>query len=286
MKLSLQILSAVFILTFLSPSCKKAKPIEEIPLVAEDMLNIAYGESSKQVLDMYLPKNRTESTKVVLLVHGGFWTAGDKSDLSLYVKTFQNSGYAVVNVNYTLADGSPTNIHPAQINDITKAINFVSSKSAEWHISPNKFGLIGVSAGAHLALLYTYAYNMDDKVKTVVSIAGPTNFTDARNQSEVQRSIIANFLGKTQQQDPALYVAASPITHVSAISKSTLMIHGKEDLIVPYQQASELKAKLDLFNVPNELDVVDGAGHENVVNPTNSSAILAKVLGWLDSHIK
>ncbi|MDB5120523.1 MAG: lipase [Sphingobacteriales bacterium] len=286
MRIKVRIIAAILMLAVISPSCKKAKSIEEISLAAEDKLNIAYGENSKQVLDLYLPEKRNESTKVVMLIHGGFWTGGDKSDLSMYVKTLQNSGYAVANMNYRLATVPENNIHPAQINDITKAINFLSSKSAEWHVSANRFGLIGASAGAHLALLYTYAYNTDDKVKTVISIAGPTNLTDSRNLTEVQKLIIANFLGKTQQQDPALYIAASPITHVSASSKATLLIHGKEDLVVPYQQATDLKAKLDLFNVPNEFYLVEGVGHENVVSPANSVAALGKVLTWLDTYIK
>lgn len=286
MRLRIRIIIAAVLLAFISPGCKKTKSTEEILLKAEDKLNITYGDNNKQVLDLYLPEKRTEDTKVVLLIHGGFWTAGDKSDLTLYVKTLQNSGYAVANINYRLATGGAENVHPAQINDIAKAISFISGKSAEWHISPNKFGLIGASAGAHLALLYTYAYNNDDKVKAVISIAGPTNFNDTRSQTEVQKLIITNFLGKTQQQDPALYISASPITHVSASSKATLLIHGKEDMIVPYQQASDLKVKLDFFKVPNEIYLVEGAGHENVISPANTVIAFGKVLAWLDTYLK
>ena len=285
MKFTVRISIIIFMLAFANLSCKKAKSIDEVTLAAEDKLNITYGTNAKQVLDLYLPAKRNEGTNVVVLIHGGFWAAGDKDDLSLYVKTLQNDGYAVANINYRLATGSASDLHPAQINDITAAINFISAKAGEYSISKDKFGLVGASAGGHLALLYAYANNSSNKVKMVISIAGPTNLTEFTNLTEVQKLITTNFLGKTPQQDPALYIAASPITHVSASAKPTLIIHGKEDLIVPYQQATDLKAKLDFYKVPNELYKVEGAGHENVISPANSVFAIGKIVSWLHLYL-
>lgn len=286
MNIKIRLLIAVVLVSTLSYSCKKTASVIEEPLKSEEFLNVAYGDNAKQVLDIYLPEKRNESTKVVILIHGGFWTGGDKNDLSIFVKFLQNNGFAVANINYRLINASENNIHPAQINDITKAVAFISSKAPSWHVSSNQMGIIGASAGAHLGLLYTYAYNTDGKIKTVISIAGPSNFTDLTAIGESQKLILSNFLGKTKQQDPALYISASPITHVSATSKATLIIHGKQDLVIPQQQALDLKAKLDTYKVPNELYLVENAGHEDAVGPVNSVEALSKVLTWLSTYIK
>jgi acetyl esterase/lipase len=286
MNIKIRLLVAIVLVGTLSYSCKKTAAVIEEPLKSEDILDLAYGDNAKQVLDIYLPEKRTESTKVVILIHGGFWTGGDKKDLSLYVKFLQNNGFAVANINYRLINASENNIHPAQINDITKAVAYISSKAPSWHVSPNQMGIIGASAGAHLGLLYTYAYNSDDKVKTVISIAGPSNFTNLTFAGELQKLVLSNFLGKTMQQDPALYVSASPVTHIKGNSKATLIIHGNRDVVVPQQQAVDLKSKLDLHKVPNELYLVENAGHEDVVGPVNSVEALSKVLTWLSTYIK
>lgn len=285
MKIKIRITIALILIAIANLNCKKGQLIEESKLAAEQKLNIAYGENAKQDLDLYLPAKRNESTKIVFLIHGGFWSGGDKRDVSMYAQTLQNSGYAVANINYRLA-GNGLNPHPAQINDIAKAINYVTSKSAEWRISDSKICLIGASAGGHLALLYAYAFNSDNRVKAVVSIAGPTNLTDRRNASEIQKLIISNFLGKTPQQDSLIYLAASPISHVSTLSKPTLLIHGDQDRIVPYLQATDLKVKLDLSMVPNELYTVEMAGHDNVISPANTIVTFGKIVSWVDTYVK
>lgn len=286
MKQKIKILAGFFMLTFFLGACTKSQLSDVQPIEGKDMLNVSYGEKEKQVLDLYLPANRTENTKVIVLVHGGFWNQGDKNDFTTYAKFFQSQGFAVANINYRLTNTPENNIHPAQVNDIDKAIEFISSKSTEWQVSPNQFGLIGASSGGHLSLLYSYAYNKKDKVKTVVSIAGPTNLTDSRNILDFQKIITAAFLGTTIEQNLEIYKQASPITHVCDTTKPTLLVHGKVDLIVPYQQVVDLKDKLDKNKVVNDLLLFDNLGHEDVVNDINQNLVLGKIILWLNTHIK
>jgi dipeptidyl aminopeptidase/acylaminoacyl peptidase len=277
--------SLILSITLFIGACSKSDTKDDISLAAEEKLSISYAAGEKNTFDLYLPANRNADTKTVVLIHGGFWFGGNKEELTEYAKFLQQQGFAVANINYRLTNTNENNIHPAQVNDIQKAIDYISAKASEWNISDD-FGLVGASAGGHLALLYTYAYNTGNKVKTVVSIAGPTNLSDTRNTNNTQRQIVSLLLGSTLEQNPTVYAQASPITHVSSSTKPTLLVHGKLDAIVPYQQAVDLKARLEENNIKNNLLLYDNAGHENVINEQNRSLVLPLIADWLDSTIK
>ncbi|RYZ17354.1 MAG: alpha/beta hydrolase, partial [Sphingobacteriales bacterium] len=122
----------LFILIFsmnINSSCKQ-KPhsiAQEKALPAQTFLNVAYGSDSLQKMDIYLPANRrSESTKSLVLIHGGGWTSGSKSDFAGYIDSLRNRlpRYAIFNINYRLA-AAGTNLFPTQENDVEAAINFI-----------------------------------------------------------------------------------------------------------------------------------------------------------------
>ena len=145
-------------------------------------LNVAYGPDPKQVMDIYLPAGREKaSTKVMLLIHGGSWSGGDKQSFQAYVDSLQQylPDFAFVNMNYRLATYT-ANRFPAQENDVKAALTFVMDKAGEYNISHNVV-LLGASAGAHLALLQAYKYTDPVKVQAVISFFGPADMEDIYN---------------------------------------------------------------------------------------------------------
>ncbi len=174
-------------ITILFFSCSKnnstgggATP-DNTPIAAQTMLNVAYGSDPLQKMDVYLPAGRTTATtKLIIMIHGGSWTAGDKGDMTAYVDSLQRRlpGYAVININYRLATFTG-NTFPTQETDVKAATDFIYSKRTEYAIS-DKFVMLGVSAGAHLALLQSYK-NASPKIKAVVDFFGPNDMTDMYN---------------------------------------------------------------------------------------------------------
>ena len=203
--------------------------------------------------------------------------------MSALAKNFRDKGYATATINYRLSHTSENFIHPAQVSDLGKAIDFIDSKSKEWNISSESMALVGASAGGQIALLYTYAYDTGNRVKTVISLAGPTNLVNMENASPQQAQVLHWFLGTDPQSTPAVYQQASPISHVRQGSKPTLLLHGKLDLIVPYQQALDLKAKLDQFGIKNKLVTYDNMGHEADLNLV--PGLLAECENWLADNL-
>ncbi|MES3017094.1 MAG: alpha/beta hydrolase [Bacteroidota bacterium] len=279
------LLSGILLLLILSPGCKKAPDSPDTALQIQDHLNISYGTHSRNMLDIYLPQKRDSKTPVILLVHGGSWFEGDKAAFTDLAKYWREKGYAAATMNYRYTNTPEKNVHPAQVNDIAKAIEFIGSKSAEWKTAADKFALLGASAGGHLSLLYTYKYDTGNKVKAVISMAGPTDLTSIGGAGPAQAQVAQWLIGSTIQANPGAYAEASPITHVTALSKPTLMFHGKLDPVVPYQQAVELKNRLVQSGAVNKLVLYEDTGHE-VINVNYMASFLADSESWLKLYLK
>jgi acetyl esterase/lipase len=252
---------SIVALVLLAVSCKKTN--EENGSTAKTMLNVSYGASQEQTMDIYLPENRSaSSTKVMVMIHGGNWNAGDKSDLTPYADTIRKRlpDYAVFNINYRLAVGS--NLFPAQENDVKSAVQFIMNNAASYGVS-QKLVLLGVSAGAHLALLQGYKYSSQIKPKAIVSFFAPTDLIDMyRNPLNVLiPPALVSVTGKTPTQDSLLYANSSPINFVSSNNSPTIILQGGLDPLIRVTQATTLKAKLDAAGVVNQYVYYPTEGH-------------------------
>lgn len=224
-------------------------------------LNIPYGTDSNQVFDLYLPANRTEDTKVMLLIHGGGWTSGDKEDMNEFKNyILQNiPDIAVVNINYRLADEN-TPAYPMQINDITTIVNYLKNRQSEYVISDD-LGFVGASAGAHLSMLWSYAFDTDQQTKMVCSIVGPTNFTDPAylNSTDPILEAILNTYGV--DTSTAFLEGVSPYHQVTASAPPTILFYGGQDPLIPTTQGTSLRDKLEDLGVIHDFTLYENEGH-------------------------
>lgn len=257
--------SVLYVLSLVSCSSDDSSPIDNTPLEAETRLNVSYGSNPQQVYDLYLPAGRTTTdTKVIMLIHGGGWTSGDKSDMSASVAFLQtlHPGHAIVNVNYVLADAQNP-AFPNQFLDIKSIVSKLTAESVELQIKP-EFGMVGTSAGAHIAMMYDYKYDTNNQVKFVANIVGPSDFTDP---FFVDNFPIEPIIDQLVDEDAYpvgtnFLEELSPVFHVSAIASPTCMFYGNEDPLVPEENGTTLKVKLDANGVENTLRIYNG-GHGN-----------------------
>lgn len=250
----------------LTVSCKKDDSTPDNN-AAKNTKDVSYNSADgAQKMDVYLPAGRTDSTtKVLILVHGGAWTSGDKSEFDSAVIALQAQlpDYAIFNINYRLATITGSNLWPAQINDMNSAVSFITGKRAEYRINTNKIVLVGASAGAHLSLLQAYKFNTSGNIKAVVDLFGPTDIVDLYNHpaDPTQPTLLGFWMGGTPTTASANYTAASPIQHVSAQSPPTIIFHGTADNVVPISQSASLQAALNTKGVVNEYYTYPGLGH-------------------------
>lgn len=210
--------------------------------------DVVYSSPGGQDLlaDVYLPAS-TGKRPAVLVLHSGSWQRGSKRRMTAVAEELARYGFVVVNANYRLA---PASTYPAQLIDVRSAVSWIRSNARELGVDPARIGILGYSAGGHLALLSALSQNGQKDaaaVQAVVSAGGPTDLTDFFDIFPLHR-----FLGKTRAEDPELYKQASPIEYASPAAPPTLLIHGESDLIVPKSQSVKLLEKLTSLGAPVE----------------------------------
>lgn len=247
-------------------SCQKETTSDNADQAGEKALqNVSYGNDGQQRMDIYLPANRnTTDTKGLVLIHGGAWTSGDKTDFNEFIGVLKQRlpGYALFNINYRLASFPSTNLFPTQEMDVKTAFAFIASRVSEYKFNLTKIVVLGASAGGHLALLQVYK-NATPEVKAIVDMFGPTDLTAYYNglTEPIVKSTMEALLSGTPTTNAAMYQGSSPLNYVTAQSPPTLIFHGGLDPLVPLSQSSSLKAKLDAVKVPAQLVIYPAEGH-------------------------
>lgn len=253
-----------FLMLLLFNACRVEPKPTESNLPASNLQNVSYGTDTRQSMDVYLPAGRKKATTpFIILIHGGGWTSGSRSDLRPFVDTIRKRlpNHAVFNISYRLA-ANGQNLFPTQENDVKAAVELILAKQEEYQIS-NRYALLGASAGGHLALLNAYKEANSQKAKAVVSFFGPTELIQFFNNppSPLVPILLQTVTGFTPATNLQLYQSSSPALFAKASSVPTMMIHGGADLVVPSSQSVLLRDKLSVLNVPHEYVFYPNGGH-------------------------
>lgn len=279
----------VFSLVLLFISCKRdvltPTPATDSPKPVT-YLDISYGTQGQQKMDIYLPGGRSAiTTKTIVVIHGGAWIDGDKSEMTYVVDSLKKRlpDYAFINLNYRLAINGSTNVFPTQENDVKTAIESYLAKSPEYEVSKD-IVVLGGSAGAHLALLHSYKNDPDKHVKAVVDFFGPTDLVAIWNEGSLQQFALMAVTGKTYLQDPAIYTQSSPVNFINVQSPPTIALQGGLDDVVVPEQTNLLINKLNSMGVPNQLIFYPNEGH-GFSTVSNSDAI-NKILPFISKYVK
>jgi len=252
-------------LSFSLLSCSKNSntQTEQQDLEAATYLDLSYGTDAQQKIDVYLPASRTNKTRSLIIIHGGGWTAGDKSDFNSYIAEFQKRlpDYAFVNVNYRLASASG-NYFPTQENDIQSMMQFLVDNSGKYNISKD-FIILGISAGAHLGLLQGYKHTDVVKPIGLISYFGPTDLVKLyENTGNNIPEVLKTITNSQFDTNPNILIESSPVNYVTSTSAPTLLLHGDKDNLVPLEQPYLLNGKLAELGVQHELVIYPGEGHD------------------------
>src|SRR5271168_3485099 len=236
----------------------------------------AEHDGTKLLGDLYLPKGLAKAPALVA-IHGGGWQIGDRAFYKFWGPFLARNGYAVFAIEYRL--GKP-GVYPAAVYDAKAAIQFVRAKAAEFDLDPDRIGLIGDSAGAHLASLvalagdqFNAAYRDDvhagvpANVKCVVGFYGVYDMHAQWTHDLTSRpndKIVEKFLGVSPMVNRRVYFDASPISYATADHNQMrfLLIHGTEDDIVdPPSQSGAFLTALTQSGFFVRRIIIPGAGH-------------------------
>ncbi|MEM7147317.1 MAG: alpha/beta hydrolase [Verrucomicrobiota bacterium] len=112
--------------------------------------DVSYGEHEKQAFDLWLVPDASESTPLVLFIHGGGFRSGDKSAIPpSVIENYLEAGIAFAAMNYRLSDLGP---YPMMMEDCARGLQTIRHHAAEWNLDPEKIAAYGGSAGAGISL--------------------------------------------------------------------------------------------------------------------------------------
>lgn len=252
--------------------------------------DVKYGPDKRNTMNVFVPKGANEKTSFVLFIHGGAWVSGDKNDVAVVQLALGGAGIASAAINYRYA--SDTVHYPQLMNDVKSAIDYIIEHDNDWGINADKMTIGGISAGAHMALLYAYHYDSSNRINSVISMAGPVDMTnvDFLNGATALKLIDgANKMVGAKYEIgkpvPSQFRDASPIKYVKNVS--TLIIHGTGDVVVPYAQAELLADAMKQKSYTHDLVTIDGANHDlGLGNQATAKRVADKVVSWVNKYSK
>lgn len=202
-------------------------------------------------LDLY-PSALEGNRPCVIVIHGGSWTGGHSRQLPELNSRLARAGYHVAAVNYRLA---PLYQSPLAVEDVRKALTFLRAGAADLRIAADRFVLLGRSAGGQIALQAAYTLH-DCGIRGVIAYYAPTDLAwgyaaPASRFIMDSCKVLEAYLGGSYADVPLKYHAASPVETPAAGRVPTLLLHGKNDVLVAYEHSVRLAAKLREADAPH-----------------------------------
>lgn len=190
----------------------------------------------------------------LVVIHGGGWDSGDRTQLDGWNARFVAQGYAVAAISYRLA---PQFIWPAQRDDLMAAIAWLKANAAQLAIDPTRFVLLGRSAGGQLATAIGNGAH-DPAIRAVIALYAPHDMPFAWSVSREDDALNSIKLFRQYFGGPpdtpgrlAHYEAASGQLLARKDSPPTLLIHGRLDTLAWYRHSERFAARLQELGVPH-----------------------------------
>jgi acetyl esterase/lipase len=236
--------------------------------VIEDV-SYCTGGGKPLLLDVFVPQSRNRTpTPAVLWIHGGGWEHGDKSASSM-AKLLAEGGFVTASLGYRLSSESP---FPAAIEDCKCAIRFLRANASRYGIDSERIGVAGSSAGGHLAELVATAGSgaglegdggwpgVSSRVQAAASYYGVSDLTQEFPADTVP--YITKFLGGAAKEEADLSRRASPITYIARGAPPLLLVHGENDVGVPFDQSVRMSEAYRAAGDSVDFIRVQNAGHD------------------------
>ncbi|MET3938094.1 acetyl esterase/lipase [Paenibacillus sp. PvP094] len=290
--------SAIFKVTYTSPALKKYSVDwnDEMGTVYTD---IAYGDGEANKFDLYVPANHTkENYGLVVYLHAGGFTTGDKSDDAQMLQWLSSKGYVAAGINYTLRDEEhPDSSVYSQSMEIKSSIPAIVEEAKKLGYNLDSMAISGGSAGGTLAMLYAYrdADESPIPVKMLFEAVGPSSFYPEDwsvygldQNPEAASGLFSIMAGTEITADmfgtEAFEEAIKPISAymwVNENSVPTVSAYGVYDIVCPFDTVKHLTNALEENNVTHEYIEFPHSGHAL----QNDNALYIKYMETVEKYL-
>jgi acetyl esterase/lipase len=261
-------LACVLVFMSITHTATAAAPLREITI--ETGVEYSNPDDQHLAMNIALPQESTGLRPAILCIHGGGFRAGKRESYDGLCKQLAERGYVAATTSYRLA---PKFRFPAAIHDVKAAVRFLRANAQKYQIDPDKIGVVGGSAGGHLAQFLGVTGEVaqfegegghpgvSSRVSCVVNFYGPSDFTKSYGKSVDAAEVLPLWFGGDLQSELHQHQLGSPLNWVTPEAAPTLLIHGTEDKYVAFEQAEWMHTRLQQVGVEVELLRLEGAGH-------------------------
>lgn len=261
----------------------------------EAALRISYGSKSCENYDLFLPDKKSGEVDVVFIIHGGAWMMGDQTMFEENAKSAAAQGFVGITVDYSkLTDGATS---ADMVAEMYTAVDSVKNKLRELGYTADKMAVAGHSAGAHIALLYSYTHYSDSPIKIgfVCSNSAPSDFFDENADSNTTMTkfrylavsaLIGELVLPNHFEEASDKISANnPVDLVSSAVPPTIVVHGAKDTMVSYSNSVQLYDKLQLCGVNSIFITYPDADHFLEENPECREQRTAAFMDFAEKYL-
>lgn len=225
---------------------------------AQTQRNIAYGPDPRNVLDIYAPTSGAGPWPVIVFIHGGSWSSGNKVPYEFVGRALAAQGFLTLVINYRL---HPEHPYPSFVEDAALALDWATRHAGEYGGNPHRIFGMGHSAGGYnvsLAVLdkkYLAKFGTDvSAIKAVASLAAPLDFLPLDTPVSIAVFGKAADLPDTQ-----------PITYVRADAPPFLFLHGTADTTCLPKNSINIDKAIRAAGAASTLKLYDGISHVGIM---------------------
>lgn len=253
------------------PFIKLAEPVDF--KTVRQKKNIVYSKIDKRklLIDAFYPLNNKHRGIAVIMIHGGGWRSGNRTQHYPLLQQLASLGYTCFAPEYRLSTEA---LFPAAVYDVKAAIRWVRANAKQFNIDTGKIVLAGFSAGGQLAALMATTGNMpllegfggnpaiSSKVNALIDIDGTLSFVhpesgEANDEKKISASTM--WFGYSKKQNLPLLSFASPLTHVNAATPPTLFINSSVERM--HAGRNDFIKTLDEHHIYREVKEFENSPH-------------------------
>lgn len=264
--------------------------------------DISYGDGEANKFDLYLPKDNTkESYGLVVYLHAGGFTTGDKADDKEMLAWLCSKGYVACGINYTLRTDENNKSVLTQSNEIKAAMPVVIEEAKKLGYNITEMTISGGSAGGCLAMLYAYrdAAESPVPVKLMFEMVGPSSFyaedwgiyglDQDTDESKKAAAGLFSVMGGVELtpdmiKDGSYQELMKPISAFRFVDENScpsLLLYGTHDRIQPWKGVRHLVKALDDNGVDYKLFEATHSGH----GVQNDNAVMKEYMEAVDEYL-
>lgn len=251
---------------------------------------VEYKQTDGQplLMDISQPEGAEGELPVVVIVHGGGWGAGDrKTMITPVLETLTKGGCVWASMDYRL---SPASQWPACLEDVEDALAWVKENIEQYHGDPERIAILGYSAGGQLAFWTAIHDKGPHKVKALIGLAPATDFLEDIGRRGGASKALRALFGVEKAPDAEVLMKlydCSPINGLTAGLPPILLIHGTDDMSVPFQQSLNIQRKLKEMKsgVPCEIYKIKGAPHRQSEWDDFDAGYKKRLNEWLKENL-